>query len=681
MSAIAGLYQRDGAPVNPGQVDAMSAALAHRGPDGAGAWCDGPIGLAHRMLHTTQESTRERQPLDRAGLVLVADARIDNRDDLRRLLGVARQAEPTDADLILLAYRRWGRDCPAQLIGDFAFALWDSHERLLFCARDPMGVKPFYYYRSDRVFAFASEIKALLRLPEVPREVNERQVAGYLEWNLDDRDGTLYQHIHRLPAAHAMTVTSGQAAQSAYWRLDPDRELRYATADQYAEEFREIFVEAVRARLRSVAPIGAALSGGLDSSSIVCVARRLAAGGAEPRLHAFSLVFPELPDPDLRAIDERGYVESVVRGGGVRAHRVRGDRLTPLTDVRRMLWHLDEPYFAPNAYLHWALYGAAAGSGARVFLDGLDGDTTVSHGFGRLEALAEAGPWSTFEAEIRAYARHRGMDPGAVLRHFGLPQLAALARRGRWIGWSRAAAELTRRFHLSPGRVALRWGLLPLLPPGLLGAWRAVRGRGGGESSVLHRALARQAAHRVATAAGGRRPHPRRGERESHWQGLIRPLYQLTLETADKCAAAFGLEPRYPFFDRRLMEFCLALPAEQKFAGGWSRLVLRRAMEGILPPEVQWRSSKANLAPNFHRRFRAVDRPIVEAVEPSAMGRYVNGRAFHEIRRRYFESRSPGPADPDGYLLFRATVLALWLTERGQESEGQVAPPSVGAAA
>src|SRR3989449_1054025 len=344
MSGIAGLWRLGGQPVEPAELESMTARLAHRGPDGTGAWREGPVALGHGMLHTTPESLREQQPLvgTRGDLVLAADARIDNRGELCSLLPAPSDA--TDADLILAAYERWDETCPEHLLGDFAFAIWDAREQRLFCARDHFGVKPFYYHhRLGRLFAFASEIKGLLALPDVPRRLNETRVADYLVPLLEDKEITFYEEIVRLPPAHWMTVDREGIRRQEYWSLDPEREIRLGSDDEYAAAFREIFTEAVRCRLRSAFPVGSMLSGGLDSSSIVCVARELLAQGGCPRPHTFSAVFDDVPE-----CDERRYIETVLSGGGVEPHLIRGDKVNPVERLEQDLVQQDEPFYAPN---------------------------------------------------------------------------------------------------------------------------------------------------------------------------------------------------------------------------------------------------------------------------------------------------------------------------------------------
>jgi len=269
MSAILGIYYLDCRPVDRMDLDRMIETLAHRGSDGSGVWNDKSVGLGHRMLWTTPESLHEQLPLTskNGDLTITADARIDNRDELLAALGLAAWAhgEITDSELILRAYEHWGDGAPERLVGDFAFAVWDERRQALFCARDHLGVKPFYYHQSGRVVAFASEVKALFTVPAVPRRLNATRVGDYLGGIFEDQAGTFYRDVCRLPAGHFMVVAPGTARTQSYYRLDPSREIRLRSDDEYADAFRERFTEAVRDRLRSAYPVGSSLSGGLDS--------------------------------------------------------------------------------------------------------------------------------------------------------------------------------------------------------------------------------------------------------------------------------------------------------------------------------------------------------------------------------------------------------------------------------
>ena len=629
MSAIAGVNYFDGRSVERSDLGCMLERATHRGPDGAGVWNERAAGLAHRMLWTTPESLREKLPLANKteDLILTADVRIDNRDELIAALDFNGRPknEITDSELILASYEKWGDHCPEKLLGDFAFAIWDRRRQVLFCARDHFGVKPFYYhYRSGRIFVFASEIKVLLCLPEVPRRLNEVRVADYLDsvLLLADKSITFYQDILRLPPGHCLIVGDEGIRLQPYWALDPSRELRLGSDEEYAEAFRELFTEAVRCRLRSAYPIGAMLSGGLDSSSIVCVARQLLAQNGNGRVQTFSAIFDDLPQ-----CDERPFIDAVLAQGELEPHFVQADRADPLAELDRVFWHQDEAFYGPNLYMHWALYRAAHEQGVRILFDGFDGDTTVSHGIAYLPELARAWRWSALAAEVLG---------------------------------------LSRNFNVSAWRILWHHALQPLIPEPARDAWRLLRGRNQPQwDPIINPQFAQRInlAERVA-ALKSELVKPRRSSREDHWSRLTNALTSYALEVADKAAAAFLISPQFPFFDKRLAEFCLALPAEQKIRQGWTRMVMRHAMANLLPGKVQWRGSKSNLSPMLTRGLLAHARGIVEEVilnNPKTIEAYVDTDVLRKAYDRYASRGASG----DALTVWKGVTLALWLRQTG----------------
>jgi asparagine synthase (glutamine-hydrolysing) len=320
------------------------------------------------------------------------------------------------------------------------------------------------------------------------------------------------------------------------------------------------------------------------------------------------------------------FVDAVVGQGGLEPHSVRGDCLSPLRDIDRALWHLDEAFAAPNLYLHWALYGAARDHGVRCLLDGIDGDTTVSHGLERFAHLVRGGRTWTLARELRVFSRRYGVGVGGVLWQFGVE---------------------------------------PLLPVAMRLAARRIRHRGTGawmDEAVIRSDFARRIGlvERVE-AAERKQLSPPRSSREAHRRALDSALIPLGLEMADKAAAAFGIEPRYPFFDRRLMELCLSFPCDQKLSNGWTRLVMRRAMDGLLPDQVQWRRDKANLGPNFLRQFIDRDHDLVREVvfeQASVLEDYVDIQSLRRLYARYVAAPT---SETEALALYRVVVLGLWL--------------------
>ena len=627
MSAIFGYYNLDKTPADRGQLKRMSEILAHRGPDGTGLFLDGSVAVGHRMLRSTPESLREVQPLrgPRSHLCLSMDGRVDNRDELRSAIKSAgiQLRDNTDAELVLASYECWGERCPEKILGDFSFALWDGRKRTIFCARDRFGVKPlFYHHRPGTLFAFSTEIKGLLSLRGVPARINEVRIGEYLAQLFDDQAITFYRDISRLPPAHWLRVGPEGMTIGRYWSLDSLREIRLRSDADYADAFRERFQNSVRCRLRSAFPAGSLLSGGLDSSSIACTAARFLKDAGSGPLKTFSAIFDSLPQ-----CDERAFIEAVLRKGGFDPHYVPADQVSPLTDLERVLWHEDEPFFNPNLFLHWSLYGKAQSTSVRVLLDGFDGDTTVSYGAAFLTELALAGKWRSLMGEIKSISRR-------------------VNRPAREIAWQRV--------------------IKPLLPDPARRLWRTFRpGRQPAPLEAVEPGFARRIDLKTRTRTA--LPRPGRTERQDHHGVLTWGAMSLCLEVLDRAAASFSIEPRYPFFDSRLAEFCLGLPPNQKLRNGWSRMILRRAMDGILPPEIQWRPGKSNLSANFEKGLLAFERERLDDVilgDSSLIGAFVNLPRVRELYQDYARGGGGGRAMD----VWSPLTLGLWLGRKEKEA-------------
>jgi asparagine synthase (glutamine-hydrolysing) len=596
MSGIFGVARSDGRPVEPGTLACMGELLAHRG-ERVDSFTRRGAGLGARTLATTPQALSEPNPLRIGPLVLVADARVDNREDLFAALAIAHaeRASIGDGALILRAFEQWGEDCVALLIGDFAVAILDERDGGLFVARDRMGVRPLYYHAHDGLLAFATEIKALFCVDDVPRAVDEMRVASHLLRTFWDRDSTFYRDVLRLPPAHTLSWRDGRITLREYWHLESARDPALVPDDEYAEAFAAIFTEAVRARTRSSTPVAALLSGGLDSSSVAVVAREILRSEGRAPLHTLSGVFDEVTQ-----CDERPYIESVLAQGDCLPQFVRSDSLSPLEEIDRVLWHMDEPFFTPHISLDWALFRAASESGARVVLGGMDGDTAIGHGFAYQTELLLSGRIGAFLAETRAVSENYNVS----------------LRELRW-----------------------RRGVKPSVPDPVLRAWHWLRGRR--RSDTL---FSREFAERVGLLSLERRYMrlPARSDREEHHRALSSDLIPYALEGNNRTAAAFGVETRHPFYDTRLLEFCLGLPPAQRIANGVTRLILRRAVGGLLPQEIAGRRDKANLGPSFTYKLITFERERIEALlaAPREIGPYVDLDRLRATYRRWLESGS-----------------------------------------
>jgi asparagine synthase (glutamine-hydrolysing) len=550
MSAIVGFYSFDHQPVVVEDLKWMSARLAAHGPDGDGIWHQGSVGLAQRQMVITPEDQYERQPLVSADgqLVLVSDARLDNRPELAdqlRLTSAAVGSLP-DSALILFAYERWGQDAPNHLIGDCAFALWDNRQQHLFLARSPLSNRPLYYVHDSHRFAFATMPGGLFALPWVPR------ILALENWLDPDPNRSLYTGLKKLPSGHWLQISRQGVKEHTFWQLDLERRLDYRRDEEYVDAFREHFTRAVQSRLRSLHPVGILMSGGLDSSSVAVIAARMLAEQGQS-LTAYTQVpsagFNSSLPPGKYA-DETPFVQSIAAmTPNLRLQLVRTEGCSLFANLDQAFASMYGPFQNVSNRL-WieAIQAQAQAQGVRVLMSGVGGNLSVS--------------WS-------------GTSP--------LPELIS---QGAWRqAW--AVARSQAHTPIQAGKTLFGQGVLPLLPTQLQATLQHLRQRD------LHALMHKR---RFATAL-----HPRlvRPDYRQYWSGRQSRIadtarhrrYEtlLRIVSGDYYAAdgaRFGLSRRDPTSDQRLVEFCFAVPEEQWRRGGQSRSLIRRAMTGRLPAAV-----------------------------------------------------------------------------------------------
>jgi asparagine synthase (glutamine-hydrolysing) len=388
MSGIFGLIQRDGSPIDQAALDVMRVHMAQWGPDGIEVcrYADAALGKARTNL--LAEDRFEALPRIDAGsgVAFTAAGRVDNREELGRALGIssAERAVLADSEIIARAYGRWGQDCASKIYGDWSFAAWRPSTRTLCLARDHFGNTALFYYSDHRTFAFASSCEALLALNLSPLELDELYLAQLLVgWPAYHGERTIRKQIRRLPPAHMLTVTERSVKSDNYWRLEETPPLLLGSPQDYVEAAREIFDEAVRARLRTVYPIAVTLSGGLDSGSVTAVAAEVLRSDGR-RLTAFTSV----PIYDTSAYvprhfgDELPLAEATARfAGNVDVYPVAAADVSPIQGIRRMLpIHLEPAQAAGNLYWLLEILTAAHAHGCRVLLTGQMGNSSISWG-------------------------------------------------------------------------------------------------------------------------------------------------------------------------------------------------------------------------------------------------------------------------------------------------------------
>ena len=608
MNGVCGLH---GLAAGAAGLDAMLDALAEYGADAA-AWTE-PAGegeaaapaaaLGGRWTPDPEERRRSGASLriDRgAGVAVVADARLDDRGALCDALGVPRaeRAGLDDRDLIARAWARWGRECPNHLLGDYAFAVWDRRARVLFCARDHIGARPFYYAWTAHGFAFASAVEAVLAAPGVDDRLDEGAVATWLvRRNLLTNTRTFFERVRKLPPGHALTVAGAAPPRLLrYWRPERAPRVRRASDDACAEELLDLYARAVRDRLRGSDPVGVHLSGGLDSSTVaVLAARELRRAGRPPPL-AYTRLPPRDRQPAAAGAPEYDVMDAVCAGEGLRLfHHYEIAPADSLAMIRR-------DGVVPGRWfslLEASIQRQAAEHGVRGLLSGWGGDEGVSfNGRGACAHLLLGGRWLRLAAVCRA-------------RGWGLRQVLVETAEGL----------------LSPRRMRRLRRLLG-----------GARSFSSGSSFIAPAFAHRQSPWPLPRrAAVGTRRMQLRLLQDGH---LIRDTEALAAS-----GARHGLEYRYPLLDRRLLEFALGLPPEQFRRGKWSRWLMRHAGQSLLPPELCWRLTKTDV----HLYFVPPDN-VPEKEMLSAVRRALEAGAASPARTRYVDmprllaSLEAGPA-------------------------------------
>jgi asparagine synthase (glutamine-hydrolysing) len=622
LSGFATIVFRDGTPVLPEHLAMLGEGIARCGVDGSSSWRDGSAGLVHSHFWTTPEEVGERQPVHRQGrLWISADLRLDNREELCAQLGVDERTA-TDAEIVLAAYDRWAEDCPRHLVGDFAFALWDARRRRLFCARDPIGMRPFYYALTGRGLVAASTVEAVLAslaADATPADVNEPFLGDLLAWRFDRwREETPYRGVLRLPPAHRLLLDGERLAVAQYWTFGAAPEPALRRDEEYVERFREIFLAAVGSRLRGIGPVGFLVSGGLDSSAVACAAHYLTETSALPpntSLRFYSSVFSETP-----GAEEREYAEAVARRCP-RAHIT----YIPSDDC----WGLRElggeggyPQAEPEVSITRALVlrplEQARQNGCRVALAGIGGDQVLS-----------GEPYHK-PFELRDVEAQRIFSELPHFRRYSRRSTAGLLLDA----WIRPAVpEPVRRF--------------------------------------ARRAPRRQPSPSTAP------PLPTLAARES-FRYLTEGTFSAKLASLRIAADHTGIEVRLPFLDRRVIDFLLTVPARVRFRDGLIKWVLRESMAGILPEEVRWRTSLAWFSELQHRGLR--DRARSRVLDLLAGSRVVRsglapGDALRAEWEAYWSSTDRLAAPPHRLIGF--LCAESWLRARDEAPARATAPQPV----
>jgi asparagine synthase (glutamine-hydrolysing) len=622
MCGISGkLYFDSARPVEREILERMNAVLAHRGPDDAGIYCDGPIGLAHRRLSIIDLSPAGHQPMSNEDgtIWIVFNGEIYNFQSLRPdlLHRGHRFRSNTDTEVILHLYEEHGTDCLRFLRGMFAFALWDGPRRQLFLARDRLGKKPLSYQQDAQGLRFASEVKAILQDSEVTARPDPVGISHYLTYGYVPGSGSAFLGVRKLPPGHYLTWRDGRTDVVRYWRLRRDQK-QERPEEEWCQEILARLEEAVRLRMISDVPLGAFLSGGIDSSAVVALMSRAGAGPVK----TFSIGFEE---PEY---DELKYARQVAERFGTEHHElvVRPDAAAILP---KLAWQFDEP-FADSSAVPTYYVAQMTRQYVTVALNGDAGDESF-------------GGYDRYVANLLAASFDRW--PGAgLLRHAIRSGLHLLPHRGTRTSLLYRGRRFLDGLTETPERRYARWFChfhddrkAELCTPEFLAA--------GGEDAL-----------EVLLAAYRESDAPDFGDATL---GVDAGLYlpDDLLVKVDIASMAHSLEARSPFLDHEFMEFAATIPFELKVRGRVKKYILKRALAGLLPERILHRPKMGFGVPIDHW----LRHELREVAYETLLGSRAASRGYFQMRtvQRMLDEHVQGKAGWH-YLLWNLLMLELW---------------------
>ncbi len=582
MCGIFGILNLNGEPLDVSLVSQATNTQRHRGPDdegyvllntqtGRATSCGGPdtdprltlplintfegepidLAFGFRRLSIQDLSPLGHQPMQSPDgrHWIVFNGEIYNFLELRaELISLGRRFHTnSDTEVLLAAYETWGESCLDRLNGMFVFAIWDTSTKTMFLARDRFGEKPLHYvYLPGRLFAFASEMKALWAARVVQREIDEETHDLYKYYNqLDCGEQTFYRDILRLPQAHCLRLSPAGLQKRRYWDLDPRLIDENRSDCWYTEKFRELFSDSIRLRLQAEVPVGASLSGGLDSSAIVfTMAQHLSEREAAKTFSA------RFDDP---ASDEGKWIDLVIGAARVDAHNVWPTGEGLFEDLSQLFWHQEEPFSSSSVYAQWSVMRLAKQRGVTVLLDGQGADETLAGYHSYFDVIAD--------------------------------DLMKSLNLNSYRNWRKQCLELHGVAPGSPKRI-----LIQSMPRTVKDVFKSVRQRMSGQGDIQPIRPEYPVEFKKVS-----------GLRKLLWWNTTRQGLAELLRYADRNSMAFNREVRMPFLDHRLVEFVFTLPDACLHRHGWTKWILREAIKGTVPEPIRQRVDKLGYMPPQRR--------------------------------------------------------------------------------
>jgi asparagine synthase (glutamine-hydrolysing) len=559
MCGIAGII--GSRAINSAAVEHMNSLQKHRGPDDHGMWesADKKIVLGHRRLAIIDTSAGGHQPMVSGAQVITFNGEIYNYLEVgAKLKAEGVQLETaSDTEVLLKAYQHWGETALNELNGMFAFAIFDADQQRLFCARDRFGEKPFLFHSTPESFAFASEYKALLALETISATYDQERVLRFLYHptrGLDDDSQTVFDDINQLLPGHSLTLDTRTLEYQIqrYWDVEPNDTFAEMSEQDAQAHFRELFNDAVKLRMRSDVPLGSCLSGGLDSSSIVCIAKEHL--GKDISYDVFTGRFPGTD------ADEWPWAEQIIKHTNTRSHVTEPTAEKFSEELSQFMWHNELPVGSSSQYAQWCVFGLAKEAGITVLLDGQGGDELLG------------GYEQYFEKYIASLSANVSSE----------------------------RAKITERYPL--GLLSKSQNAKKNLPQGLRHLLAGLMGKGSDFSFGLSSSAAAKLHQNLPPAPTGAAAfHPLAS---ALYQEMLHTHLPVLLRYGDRNSMAHSREVRLPFCDHRLAEFTFSLPPEFLMGGAETKRLLRGATKGLLPETVRTRWNKQGFLPPQSNWFK-----------------------------------------------------------------------------
>ncbi|MDF2835623.1 MAG: asparagine synthase [Paenibacillus sp.] len=642
MSAITCMIGLERQPLATEYGPRMMESLSVYPADYVGTWQRDEAFLGCHGQWITPESLAERLPCEDGdtGLVITADAILDNRDELFEQLGVpvTGRAEMTDSRLLLLSYMKWGVQCPVHLVGDFAFIIWDPAEHALFGARDFSGSRTLYYSLTGELAAFCTTITPLLTLPGVDRSLSEQWISEFLAIPITteavDVSSTVYRNIRQVPPAHSFTLRGGRLAFNRYITIVPEEKLKLRSNEEYEEAFRDVFRRAVTSRLRTHREVGANLSGGLDSGSVVSFAARELKAQSK-QLHTFSYVpVEDFADwtPRSRVANERAHIkETVSYVGNIRDQYFDFPEHSPYSEIDDWLDMLETPYkFYENSFWLKGIYEKAQAAGAGVLLTGSRGNWTISWGPAQdyQAGLLRNFKLLTLYREFNQYSANLNANRVKLRNVIGRKAFPALAQL-----FSRQRNE-------------------PVLP------------------ELIHPDFARrtQVFERLEQFGydfWGDTSQDVYDVRRKQFEKLY--YWSITGTVGCKQSLRHSLWERDATNDLRVIRFCLSVPENQYVQNGYGRSLIRRATKGYLPDSIRLNQRVRGIqgADGLYRmlpRWDALMNEFRETIEDPSVSELLNKESLRKAMAAIGDAPKPEIVfDTELRILMRALIFRRFL--------------------